>query len=112
VPVHNVLVHKSMSIWVAALAVSWLLVAPNPVLAYVGPGAGLELLPYFLALLAWAGTALAAVFFWPLSALIRRLKGKLFGQRLHAADPPKVETPVEPAAGVPEATAEAADKTP
>src|SRR5438128_9804406 len=30
-------------------------------LAYAGPGAGLELVPYFLALLAWAGLALGAV---------------------------------------------------
>ena len=43
-------------------------------LAYAGPSAGLELLPYFLALLAWAGAALGAVILWPLSALLRRFR--------------------------------------
>ena len=44
-------------------------------LAYAGPGAGLELIPYFLGFLAWAGVALGAVLLWPVTALIRRLRG-------------------------------------
>jgi len=43
-------------------------------LAYAGPGAGLELIPYFLALLAWAGLALGAVCLWPITAFLRRLR--------------------------------------
>jgi hypothetical protein len=42
-------------------------------LAY-GPAPGVELIPYFLGLLAWAGLALSAVFLSPLTALLRRLR--------------------------------------
>jgi hypothetical protein len=42
-------------------------------LAY-GPAPGVELIPYFLGLLAWAGLALSAVFISPLTALWRRLR--------------------------------------
>jgi hypothetical protein len=43
-------------------------------LAY-GPAPGLELIPYFLALLAWMGLALLAVLLSPFRALLRRLRG-------------------------------------
>jgi hypothetical protein len=62
--------------------------ASDSVLAYVGPGAGLELVPYFLGLLAWAGLAIGAVVLWPLSALRRRLrrnKGEGKGQQFSDA---------------------------
>ncbi len=39
-----------------------------------GPVPGVELIPYFLGLLAWAGLAIAAVLLAPLRALIRRLR--------------------------------------
>jgi hypothetical protein len=39
-----------------------------------GPAPGLELIPYFLGLLAWAGLALTAVVLWPLAALRRRFR--------------------------------------
>ena len=42
-------------------------------LAY-GPAPGVELIPYFLGLLAWAGLAFATVLLWPLSALLRRFR--------------------------------------
>ena len=44
------------------------------VLAYTGPGVGLELTPYFLGLVAWVALALVAVLLWPAVALIRRLR--------------------------------------
>jgi hypothetical protein len=44
------------------------------VLAY-GPAPGLELIPYFLGLLAWAGLAFVAIILAPLSALLRRIRG-------------------------------------
>jgi hypothetical protein len=50
-----------------------LLAAPGGLLAYVGLGPGQEFIPYFLALLAWAGAAFLAVLQWPLVALYRRL---------------------------------------
>ncbi len=63
--------HKCFFFLVIPLSFSLL---PNPVLAYVGPGSGLELIPYFLGLLAWAGVALGAVLMWPISMLFRRLR--------------------------------------
>jgi hypothetical protein len=50
------------------------LVSGADVLAY-GPAPGLELIPYFLALLAWVGMALLAVLLSPIRAMIRRLRG-------------------------------------
>jgi len=43
-------------------------------LAYAGPGAGLELIPYFMGLVAWSGIAFAAVLCRPVVALIGFLK--------------------------------------
>jgi len=48
--------------------------ATDPLLAYAGPAAGLEFIPYFLGLLAWAGVALGAALSWPLAALRRRFR--------------------------------------
>jgi hypothetical protein len=42
-------------------------------LAY-GPVPGVELIPYFLGLVAWVGFAFAAVLLSPISALLRRLR--------------------------------------
>jgi hypothetical protein len=42
-------------------------------LAY-GPAPGVELIPYFLGMVAWAGLALSAIFLAPLLALFRRLR--------------------------------------
>jgi hypothetical protein len=46
---------------------------PTPALAYVGPGPGLELIPYFFSLLTWVGLAVGATLFWPITSLVRRL---------------------------------------
>jgi hypothetical protein len=40
-------------------------------LAYIGPGAGLELVGYAISLLAMAGVALSAVLLWPVYTLLR-----------------------------------------
>ena len=50
--------------------------AQQGLFAYVGLGAGPELLPYVLAIVAWAGAALVAVLQWPLAAFLRRRKGR------------------------------------
>src|SRR4051812_11298311 len=44
----------------ASLALSFVLLVPAAAQAYVGPGPGLELVPYFFSLLAWAGLACGA----------------------------------------------------
>ncbi len=62
------------------------------VLAY-GPAPGLELIPYFLGLLAWVGLALSAFLLAPITALIRRLR------RARGAVPPEPKN--EPAAQFP-----------
>jgi hypothetical protein len=62
--------------WVVGLALSFLLLVPNHALAYVGPGPGLEFVPYFVSLLVWVGLALGAVLLWPFSTLLRYLHGR------------------------------------
>ncbi|HLW64873.1 MAG TPA: hypothetical protein VKS79_06090 [Gemmataceae bacterium] len=45
-------------------------------LAY-GPVPGMELIPYFLAMLAWVAIAIVSIFLSPITAMVRRLrKGK------------------------------------
>jgi len=65
---------RSSLLLVVVLSWSCLLWVPTWALAYVGPGPGLELLPYFWSLLAWVGLALGAVVLWPVQALVRRLR--------------------------------------
>jgi hypothetical protein len=43
-------------------------------LGYIGPGTGLELLPQFFALLAFAGMAVLGVLLWPITTLWRYLR--------------------------------------
>jgi hypothetical protein len=60
---------------------------PDLLLAY-GPAPGVELIPYFLALLGWLGLAFASIIFFPLTALLRRLR--------RGRNTPSVETKSEP----------------
>ena len=60
----------------AVLALSLLLLAVSPVLAYGGPGAGVEFIGYFLSLLTWLGVCFSAVFLWPIYALLRKIRGR------------------------------------
>jgi hypothetical protein len=52
-------------------------------LAY-GPVPGMELVPYFLAVLAWAALAIISIFLSPITALVRRLRK---GKNAAAAEP-------------------------
>jgi hypothetical protein len=65
-----------------------------PVLAY-GPAPEVELIPYFLGLLAWAGLALSAFLLAPVAALLRRLR------RARGVPPPDPK-PAPPTASAPE----------
>jgi hypothetical protein len=47
-------------------------VLPAALVAY-SPGPGLELIPYFVGLVTWAGLAFAAIFLAPITAFVRRL---------------------------------------
>jgi hypothetical protein len=62
-----------------------------------GPAPGVELIPYFLGLLAWAGVAVGAVLLSPILALLRRLR--------RGRGTPPAQTPSEPmTASVPESS--------
>lgn len=67
--------------------------ASSGVFAY-GPAPGVELIPYFLGLLAWAGLAFTTILLWPLSALLRRFRK---AKRAPESDP-KSEPIAAPAA--------------
>jgi hypothetical protein len=45
-------------------------------IAYVDPAAGLQLLPALLGLLAIAGGAILAVLAWPVTTLLRMIRGR------------------------------------
>src|SRR5262249_32806349 len=57
------------------------------VLAYVGPGAGLELVGYFMALLVSVGVALFTVLLWPFYALRQRIRAAKRGLNHEASAP-------------------------
>jgi hypothetical protein len=75
---------KSITAFVPGLVLLWMALLPEPAHAYVGPGPGLEFIPYFFSLLTWAGVAAGAVLFWPVAALVRRLRGTPSGPATHA----------------------------
>jgi hypothetical protein len=62
-----------------SLALVLLLLSAGPALAYVGPGAGLELVGYSVSLLAWVLAAFSAVLLYPIYALLRRVRGRKVG---------------------------------
>jgi len=55
----------------ADAAVSCALPGVDGLLAYAGLGPGQEFLPYFLAMLGWAGAALVAILHRPITAALR-----------------------------------------
>lgn len=57
------------------LLATFLLLA-SPVAAYIGPGAGIGLLGSLLAWVVGIFLALAAILFWPLRLLWRRMRAK------------------------------------
>lgn len=56
-------------------ALSALLLLADGARAYVGPGAGLELVGYSTGLLAWVAVAFSALFLYPLYSFLRWLRG-------------------------------------
>jgi hypothetical protein len=63
-----------------------------------GPGPGMELIPYFLALLAWAGLAILSIFLSPFRAVWRRIRGT---RQAATAELVPVSEPAAPAAPEP-----------
>ncbi len=68
-----------------------------PLLGY-GPVPGVELIPYFLALLMWVAVALGALFLSPFAAAVRLIR-RAFGAPAAPATPPgePVPPPAPPA---------------
>lgn len=74
------------------------LAGPGGLFGYIGPGADLSLIPYFLAMLAFLGTAFSAIFLWPIHALLRKIRGN----KEQAAPPaPAEEVPAQAEAAGP-----------
>jgi hypothetical protein len=63
--------------------VSWTALS-SAIWAY-GPMPGIELIPYFLGLLAWVGLALAGIFRLPIAALVRWVRSRSGTSRQQAA---------------------------
>jgi hypothetical protein len=59
----------------------------HALLAY-GPAPGVELIPYFLGLLAWVGLAVSAMLLSPLAALLRRLRRRRGAPRAEPTSAP------------------------
>ena len=53
-----------------------LLVQVSPVLAYIGPGAGISVLGSLLGILATIFVAIGAIIFWPLRKFMKRRKAR------------------------------------
>jgi hypothetical protein len=56
------------------VALAGLFLAPSAAWAYVGPGPGMELMPFFQSLVVWIGLGFGAALLWPVQALISRLR--------------------------------------
>ncbi|RKZ41107.1 MAG: hypothetical protein DRQ49_06140 [Gammaproteobacteria bacterium] len=61
---------------ITLLTVTAVLSFPQIAMAYVGPGAGLTLIGSLIGLVIAILTALGIILFWPVRALIRRIRGK------------------------------------
>jgi hypothetical protein len=71
-------------------------------LAY-GPAPGVELIPYFLGLLAWLGAALGAILLSPFVALLRRLRrARGVSQEEPSSEPLTEPMPEAPGEGSPD----------
>jgi hypothetical protein len=68
--------HKQSFVLPVVLSLSFLALVPVPAQAYIGPGTGVEFIPQFLALLAFAGAAAGAILLWPIFTLLRLIRGK------------------------------------
>jgi hypothetical protein len=59
---------------VILVSIAGMLLAPSGAWAYVGPGPGMELVPFFQSLVLWIGLGFGAAMLWPVQALLSRLR--------------------------------------
>jgi membrane protein implicated in regulation of membrane protease activity len=69
-----------MSVFRRIAALTLLLFAV-PAFAYIGPGSGISLLGGIWSVLVAVVLALAAILFWPIRLMVRRMRGRRAGQR-------------------------------
>jgi hypothetical protein len=67
-----------------------------------GPAPGVELIPYFLGLLAWVGLAVGAILLSPFTALLRRLRRAWVGRSAPPSEGPPKSAPEPPGQNAPE----------
>ena len=78
---------------------------PDAVLLGYGPAPGMELIPYFLAMLAWAGLAVLSILLSPVSAVFRRLRRGRPAAAVEPAGPPVAPPAAEAPGESPDAKA-------
>jgi hypothetical protein len=66
--------HNMLLVPALVIALSILALAPATAFAYIGPGPGLEFVPFFMSLLTWIAVALGGVLLWPITALLSRFR--------------------------------------
>lgn len=77
---------------IRTIVVSMLLLAPITAPAYIGPGSGLSLFGGLWTLVVGIILALAAILFWPIRYMIRRIRAKKnTGQARDAKDPTRTD---------------------
>jgi membrane protein implicated in regulation of membrane protease activity len=89
--------HKRAAAVRGLLALTFLLLAAGPALAYGVPGGSVEFVGYFVSLLTWLGLAFSAVFLWPLYALLRKIRGRNNKTTHELAQPEDAAQPAETA---------------
>ncbi len=78
-----------MSKTIAFLLLTLMLLAPfSPVLAYIGPGAGISVVGSLLGILATIFVAIGAILFWPLRKFMKRRKDRQAASAVTRAEPP------------------------
>jgi len=64
-----------LTVWKILVTLLALLLWADYAMAYVGPGAGLELIPYFIGLLFMIGSAFLGILLYPIYAFLRFIRG-------------------------------------
>ena len=104
---------KRSSIAILLTTVFVLLLAADPAWAYIGPGAGLELVPYFMALVVTVGVAFLSILLYPVYAVIRFFRGPKPPVNAETAPAaPAAATETAPASAPAAVSAEQAGATP
>jgi hypothetical protein len=83
------------------LAVAATAASAGPAFAYIGPGAGMEYIGQFMALLAMIGVAFLSVLTWPFYAFIRWWRGPKAPAPAPVPETAAATPPVAPAPAVP-----------